>query len=55
MSKVAFTVKLDSVNPHDLVRHTWGFRPTSRVVESKKVYKRSKSKAECRAMMRGEQ
>lgn len=55
MSKVAFTIKLDAVNnPHDLVRHAWGFRPTSRVVQSKKVYNRSKAKAECRAIVRGE-
>lgn len=54
MSKVAFTIKLDTVNPHDLVRHAWGFRPTSRVVQSKKVYNRSKAKAECRAIVRGE-
>ena len=54
MSKVAFTIKLEKANPHDLVRHTWGFRPTSRVVESKKSYNRSKCKQEVRAIMRGE-
>ena len=54
MSKVAFTIKLDKVNPHDLVRHTWGFRPTSRVVQSRKSYSRSRAKAEVRAIVRGE-
>lgn len=55
MSKVAFTIKLEKVNnPHDLVRHTWEFRPTSRVVQSRKVYSRSRAKAECREIVRGE-
>lgn len=54
MSKTVATIKLDSANPYDLVRHTWGFRPTTRVVGSKKAYDRKKGKAELRKMMREE-
>ena len=50
--KMSITVKFG--NAHDAVRHTWSFRPASRVVESKKVYKRASGKAECRMAMRGE-
>ena len=55
MSKVAFTIRLDAVNPHSLVRHTWGFRPTTRVVQSRKAYSRSRAKEECRAMIAREE
>ena len=44
MSKVAFSLTLEKKNLHDLVRHTWAFRPTERVVESKKFYNRQKGK-----------
>lgn len=54
MKKTAFTLELEKVNPHNLVRHTWGFRPTERVVESKKVYNRQKGKQEVRKAMHGE-
>ena len=52
MKKMTVTVKFD--NAHDAIRHTWDFRPTTRVVESKKVYKRQNGKNECRMAMRGE-
>lgn len=45
MKKTAFTLELEKVNPHNLVRHTWGFRPTERIVESKKVLQSSERKA----------
>ena len=55
MSKTVFTIRLDAVNPHSLVRHTWAFRPTTRVVQSRKAYSRSRAKEECRAMIAREE
>ena len=54
MSKTAFTITLEKKNPHDLVRHVWAFRPTERVVESKKSYNRNKAKAELRRALKDE-
>ena len=55
MSKTVFTIRLDAVNSHSLVRHTWNFRPTTRVVQSRKAYSRSRAKEECRAMIAREE
>ena len=40
------TITLESKNPYDLVRHTWGFRPVTRVVGNGKAYNRKRAKAE---------
>ena len=55
MSKTVFTIRLDAVNSHSLVRHTWDFRPTTRVVQSRKASSRSRAKEECRAMIAREE
>lgn len=54
-SKTAFTLTIDNSNPFKAVRHTWGsFRPTERIVESKKKYNRAASKQETRRMIMGD-
>ena len=41
MSKTVMSIKVSSANEIAMAtRRTWGFKPTSRIVESKKAYSR---------------
>ena len=52
---IVFSIELNEEyrkNPHKATRHTWGsFRPTERVVESKKRYNRKAWKAELKTLL----